>query len=414
MSLVSPLSQSNPLLQATKAVAASSSTSRIVKIVLVVLAGIALLGASVYHLVKTISFKPPKSPKTIPQPPAPKPAILEVKPTTPPPKPLVVAVNPITPPPAPSKPKALPAIEFGERAFTNFRTSKLKEVPRFTQYQINNILNGYGSLFDDKKNPFIKEPNNTSRALLKLTYANGLPNFPNKKQDIKDYLALILELINPASSTPLARRQAIAERLADAFAACQVVQDDTITNIGKELACKGNIIDQIGLFWQAYKMLKLEELVGERHTNCQDPKLPPQQQFPHIKNAYLNLLGDAFGLDGVDSAKSDKVMPPTGSILHGQSAQELKTLYRKKISLREFINEIVSDINQASPKVARLDKSLLFQWAKTNDNPTFGYYNPDEKDYTGQDKPTEEQEYFQQPYVSFGEIQFLLTTMGIA
>ncbi len=311
-----------------------------------------------------------------------------------------------------AKPKPI-VIEFGERAFANFKIAEIKNAPTCTQGEIDKILNGYGSLFDVKKNPRIKEPNNTARVLVKKTYASGLPNYPETRKDIQNYLGLIFDLLRPDFDAPQSKKQAIAERLAEAFVDCQVVQSDTITNIGKELACQGNIIEQIGLYWQGYKMLKLEELICERHPKCQSTTVAPNQQFPHVKSAYLDLLGKDFGLEGIEGAKEDKNKPYVATILQSQSAKELKTLYRNKLNLADFIQQVMSDINNPNQDLSVLNKDLLFQWGKTNQVPSFGYYQPDQKNYTGLQKPTEDQEYCMLPYVSFEEIRFLLTTIGI-
>lgn len=308
----------------------------------------------------------------------------------------------------------LPGIEgYGTTAFTAPKLTDRDSYPDFTQSEIKEILASYGTVFD-KENPRMAAPEGIVKNMIPLTYEEGFPNYPYLKQQTQQCLALILEVLQKDSHFSEAKKNATAQRLSDAFTNCQADQCSAVASMGQELLSKGNLIESIQVYWQAYKMEKLDQLICERHPNCQTLHGLPQEQFPHIKNGYLVLLGDQFGLNETKEASIDKNRPET-VLIGWESEKELAQTYLSRLNLDEFIQELALDINNPNPDpdCSTIDKSLVFAWGKANGRDSFGYYD-ENKNYSGLGTPTDDQEMMSMPYISLDETRELLRIIGIA
>lgn len=307
------------------------------------------------------------------------------------------------------------SLAFGPQAFVAPKLTDRDTYPTFTKEEILTILDGYkdknGLKMFEKVNPRLKAPEGIVKNLIVSTYFNGLPNYPYLKDETTKYLALIIDLLRPDSPFTKAKKMAIAERVSDAFANCQADQLSTLEALGKELLSKGNLLESVRCYWQAYKTAKLEELVTERDPNRSVVAATSQTQFPHLKNGYLALLGDQFGLDGTDAAKKD-TLRALNILKPGENAQALAAIYQKRLDLKEFIKELALDINSSNEEVSRIDKARVFEWGKCNGKPTFSYFD-DIKDYSGCGEITEKQKVFFKPCMTLAEARYILSIAGV-
>lgn len=322
------------------------------------------------------------------------------------------------PQPAPEPTPVIPIqpaqapLAYGPIAFKAPRLTERDSYPVFTRSEINAVFASYGTMFE-KVNPRMAPPEGIVKNMIPLTYEHGFPNYPYLKQQTQKCLALILDVLRKDSDFSQAKKKATAQRLSDAFTDCQAVQCSTVATMGQELLSTGNLTESIRVYWQAYKMEKLDlQLIRGRHPNCETPDGQPQEQFPHIKNTYLVLLGDQFGLDGTKESANDKLRP--ANVLKGwESVKELANTYRDLLSLEEFIKQVAEDINSSNQDCSRIDKTLVFQWGKDNGMPSFGFYD-ENKNYSGLIPPTEEHKVFEGPCISLDETRELLRIIGIS
>ncbi len=298
-----------------------------------------------------------------------------------------------------------------------FKVRKDNDIPTFkklTEYEFANVLKRYPHKFKGN------HPHNKTKTVHSLVYqayfegtfhAAANPVYGNYQWEIKLMMGLIINELGKSYKTVTEKQKSIADRLDIAFNSCQAEQFRTIQSITLELLSRGDLAEAVSALWQDYKMIKLDEIIGERHPNSTDPKQKDfKKQFPHIKSAYIENLGEQFGLNGVDAARLDIHRPQDLSY-----PQSLRNDFKSRLNLDEFARQIALDINNHNQETSTLDKTLVFKWINAGGTPGFGFYRND-KVYTDMAKPTEAQEDLYAPYMTVDEAMALLAhpKVGIA
>ena len=134
--------------------------------------------------------------------------------------------------------------------------------------------------------------------LIISTCANGFPIIANQEERTRSRM-MLLYIVSKISENPSSLKTEVREscvlRLADAFTACQIIQTQVVNAIYNDL-CHCNTLDsRLNREWQNYKNMVFESWIADRHPETKLVNMPSNQQFPHIKSAYLDLLGADLG-----------------------------------------------------------------------------------------------------------------------
>ncbi|CAK9045333.1 unnamed protein product [Durusdinium trenchii] len=200
------------------------------------------------------------------------------------------------------------------------------------------------------------------------------------------------------------KRVNIFTALVKACEDCQQVQAREILRIYGDLTSQTETFEQqlkYSLIRQ--KEVALNHFITQQHTGCDldHTQVQPHQQRVHLFSGYVSQIGDSFGLDGLDAAKSDKFLP---RVL--EELERKKTLKSKRRFLQALVREMsVTDINNQSVDADRLiNRSGIFQWVQANLSVEAAhriFYDEDRaEEFKGQDpeKPEPANQY--QPFLS--------------
>ena len=295
----------------------------------------------------------------------------------------------------------------------------------YSDAEINAIFDQYGNIFN-QVNERLAAPAGLVRNLIIASYKNGIPNYPYLKQETRNCLSLIFDILRTDSDYSQAKKKAVADLISDAFIECQAVQSSTIFSMAQEILAKEvDLISSIRFYWQNYKMQKLKDLIHDRHPKCEDDETKKSaiaaNQFPHIKSAYLCLLGEDLGLDETERkmAADDKTRP-SQVLKQNENQNNLKDTYISLLKLDEFAKEIALDINSSNIECSLIDKELVQKWGAKNDKAGFGYYDPNgeygtPKVYTeGIGILNQVHKDYGAPFISLEEVNLLLNVCGIS
>lgn len=242
--------------------------------------------------------------------------------------------------------------------------------------------------------------------LIEQTVKNGFPLIHDydEKERSKFRIRYILFTILKGSLKPEAR-QAIQKRLIDAFKDCQTGQYEVVSDIYYDLCQSGTLASSFKMRWEKYKLMLLDAWIVERHPDTKHNPGNPSEQFPHVKSAYIELLSEELGLPGLEFATGDMNRPSRSAITMGDNKRSLIDQYKNRIKPKEFILMLCGIIND--PKDTLIAKDLVHNWGKMQGDKWFGYYQK-EKNYSGIDKPCEEQEDQEIAYISPMEVANVL------
>lgn len=168
------------------------------------------------------------------------------------------------------------------------------------------------------------------------------------------------------------------------------------------------------------KEAALNRLISERHPRCDldHTQVRPEQQRPHLFSGYAALMGEAFGLDIVASARSDRFMNSALSEIGHVNSEELIAELRSSMSLKDWLQMLLADINNQTEGADRLiDRQCIFKWVQANMNTESAYlvfYDQDRRaEFAELDpkEPIEANRY--QPFLSLRVLFDILLTAGL-
>lgn len=359
-----------------------------------------------FEKIKPTILPKPEIPKPITMP-APKPYVFYPQPV---PKP-IVQPKPVNPPIQNKKPlvdvpkKTLQSME----TLTNeaFKLFKDNDKPEFdiTPEEIRQTLvhPDFNGLNRDGKTQI--------RDLIFASSQNGFPIILNEEERLSSAFRLryILFQLGDKSTLPKAPKEIFQKRLAASFYDCQTVQYEAVTNLYNELNKCDTLDTSFKIQWEKYKSMAFDQWIAERHPETKNPQ-QTQDQFPHIKNAYLISFADSLGIPGKLVAEGDDKRTSEYRILKGQRKETLIEDFKKHLKIDDFVQYLCQDINDKDEGLIK--KALIYKWGKAQNKHEFGYYS-EKKNYKGLAAPTEEQKDCTLPYISPNEVKQVLIEVGL-
>ena len=207
----------------------------------------------------------------------------------------------------------------------------------------------------------------------------------------------------------------------DACRDCQQVQAREILRVFGEMTNQNATFEgQILFFFAKQKEEALYRLITEVHSKCDLPhtKVSPGQQRAHLKSAYLNILGESFGMTGINAARADRFLNEARANIHSVTRDHLIKQLMSYCCPERLVRELLYDINNQSSDAERLiSPKCIFDWVKKNmslEKAHHVFYDEDRaEDYKGldPDKPKDENCY--EPFLSPKFLTEILTKMGI-
>lgn len=222
------------------------------------------------------------------------------------------------------------------------------------------------------------------------------------------------------------KRNTILKTLSDAFLDCQQVQAREILRIYGDLTNQTETLDkQIIYILMRQKEQSLNEFISQFHMDCDldHTKSKPSEQRVHLYSAYLDIVGEQLGMDGIESARGDRFLGETLNIIRSGiwadvGNDTIYALVKNRLSLRQFIECILSDINCQSDNADRLiNPSVIFKWVTDNmttENARKIFYNEeniDEYKYQEPNIPKDKNKY--NPFLSLRILVDILTKMNL-
>lgn len=156
---------------------------------------------------------------------------------------------------------------------------------------------------------------------------------------------------------------------------CQQVQAREILRAFGDLTNQRQTLEaQVQYFLLKQKEDALQAFITQFHQDCDQPHtvVKPSQQRAHLTSAYLDMLGDDFGLEGVEAARGDRFMHETrkeldNGVWAGTDKKVVLLMLTKQLSVETFVTYLLSDINNQSDNADRLiNRECIFDWVKTH------------------------------------------------
>lgn len=187
------------------------------------------------------------------------------------------------------------------------------------------------------------------------------------------------------------KRVDMIQHLVEACQDCQQVQARVILRMYSDLTCKTQTLEQ----QLKYSLVRPKEaalhiLISKYHApDCDQSHniIGPERQRAHLLSAYVSLIGNEFGLDGVETAKGDRFLNEALAVvrsvhLHGYSSsisssmlsngdsslkQSIMDELTSSLCVKEWLTDLIGDINNQSPNADRvIDRACIFSWATKN------------------------------------------------
>lgn len=199
-------------------------------------------------------------------------------------------------------------------------------------------------------------------------FMHGPPQSPVNCQIIPALHHIFAEMASlPATH---AKRVNCLTALAEACQDCQQVQAREILRLYGDLTAQNETFERQLLYsLLRQKEAALNRLISLKHKNCDfdHTRVQPWQQRAHLWSAYVSILGDEFGFEGVVAAKSDRFLPMAVKEL-GKAKKNVKDLIltlQRDMSIKEWLQTLLADINNQAPAVDRLiNRDCIFKWAQ--------------------------------------------------
>lgn len=213
--------------------------------------------------------------------------------------------------------------------------------------------------------------------ILQSVYRGGLSKFgssdPVNQQVIPALRFSIAAMAQLKTKDPT--RVAVLGRLARAAEDCQQVQAREILRVYGDLTCQTQTLEsQVHYFLLKQKEDALDRFITRYHLDCDKShtqlKGKPWKQRAHLKSAYMVLLGEKYGLEGVDAAQRDELVTQAKEeVQNGTWADQgitlVLALLKKSLDLPMFVSYLLADINNQSKTAERcINRDVIFAWAK--------------------------------------------------
>ena len=316
--------------------------------------------------------------------------------------------------------------EYDQKAFT-FTNTLLSLPPKPGEFKNNPISKEAAQELLDKY-PDLRDlagrNNKTTGDLIMLSFDNGLPMLRDNSQELnetfKQELNQLLFLINDEKK-PIEQAR-LMKILTSGFIDCQPVMQRTVNGLLTELlSFEDDLPKQVRIKFQEFKDQQLEALIAEVHPNAYTADdTSPKQQMPHLKSGYLLVMGEEFGLSGIEEAHYDI----NRNSLSGQDIEAFKKSYLAKLQeFNNFINDLSNFYSHPGSYEGRALMEKIQEWKDQHEDEevipqTFAYHEDSKADlglYKVMRDATEAQVIFQTtPYISPAEIKLMLEVMELA
>jgi hypothetical protein len=158
--------------------------------------------------------------------------------------------------------------------------------------------------------------------------------------------------------------------LAYACQDCQQVQAREILRIHGDLTSQNATLEkQLKYSLVRDKEAALHRLISERHPRCDLDwtQVKPWQQRPHLMSGYTFSIGEAFGLDSVTTARSDRFLSNAQSEIGEIDCEKVVLELKQSMSVRGWLQMLLADINNQTEGADRLiDRNCIFNWVQAN------------------------------------------------
>lgn len=205
-----------------------------------------------------------------------------------------------------------------------------------------------------------------------------------------------------------AKRVNCLTALANACQDCQQVQAREILRVFGDLSSQNATFEgQLMYSLVRQKEAALDRYITRRHASCDKDhtEVSPWQQRAHLISGYVALVGDKFGFDGVTAANSDRFLAQASAEIGKKSAQEVVSELKQEMCPKEWLQTLLSDINNQTAGADRLiNRDCIFKWVQTNmsDEAAYLVFYDEERSVEFGDldpkMPSEENQY--QPFLS--------------
>jgi len=209
--------------------------------------------------------------------------------------------------------------------------------------------------------------------------------------------------------------------LAEACVDCQQVQAREILRLYGDLTAQNDTFEgQLRYTLLRAKEAALDCYITKRHPQCDQDhtQVNPWEQRPHLVSGYASLIGEAFGLDGMEAARSDRFLPHVLKEIGQVNPVLLQQELQRELSVKEWLQTLLADINNQTWAPSRLiNPGCIFQWVRENLSQEAAhevFYDEERADeFAGQDpeRPTKENEY--QPFLSCRVLVDMLLATGM-
>jgi hypothetical protein len=201
---------------------------------------------------------------------------------------------------------------------------------------------------------------------------------------------------------------------------CQQVQAREILRIFGDLTSQSATFEeQLRYSLVREKELSLNCHISHRHPRCDldHTMVQPCQQRVHLFSGYVSLIGEAFGLDSLTAARSDRFLDGALREIDRVDTAALMAELKSGMSVADWLRTLLADINNQAESADRLiDRGCLFKWmhASMGTDAHLIFYDPDRAaEFAGQvpAKPTEANTF--QPFLSCRVLVEILLTAGM-
>ena len=163
------------------------------------------------------------------------------------------------------------------------------------------------------------------------------------------------------------RKKILIGQLLEGSKACINGIIQVINTVYNEINVVDSLENQILTLLENAKEFALDEFIVKRHPKSNKPSVlnninKASEQFAHLRNAYVKLLGHELGLrkSNIRLAKTDKYANEKYTISKDVALKEIKA----KIKLKDFVNTIINDVNNEVCSIPHtIDRVKLTNWA---------------------------------------------------
>jgi hypothetical protein len=166
------------------------------------------------------------------------------------------------------------------------------------------------------------------------------------------------------------KRVSYLTALANACQDCQQVQAREIMRAFGDLTSQNDTFEgQLRYSLVRQKEAALNRYISRQHARCDEDhrNVQPWQQRAHLTSGYIALIGESFGFDGVAAAKNDRFLPQVQQELGRISVKSLQKALLQDMSPKEWLQTLLSDINNQTAHSDRLiNRNCIFKWVQNN------------------------------------------------